>query len=122
MTRILVIEDETFLREEILEWMGFENYDAIGAENGLVGIELAIQHQPDLIVCDVTMPGLDGYGVLRQLRSNPATAAIPFIFMTARATQDDIFQGIESGADDYITKPFFQKDLMHAIELRLSKK
>lgn len=122
MTRILVIEDETFLREELLEWMAFENYDAIRAENGLAGVELAIQHHPDLIICDVTMPGLDGYGVLRQLRSNSATAAIPFIFMTARATQDDILQGIESGVDEYITKPFFQKDLLHAIERRLNQK
>jgi two-component system, sensor histidine kinase and response regulator len=122
MTRILVIEDESFLREEIMEWMTFEGYKAIGAANGLIGTELALKHQPDLILCDVTMRGLDGYGVLQKLRGDPATADIPLIFMTARAAQEDIHQGIKSGADDYLTKPFYQEDLLCVIQARPPKK
>jgi CheY-like chemotaxis protein len=116
MTKILVIDDETTLREEIVELLTYENYEAVGAPNGRAGIDYALQHQIDLILCDLTMPGLDGYGVLAEIRAHPTTAAIPFIFMTARATQQDISQGMELGANYYITKPFYHKDLLDAIE------
>src|SRR5215471_14572483 len=78
MTKILVIEDEAMLREEVVDWLTFEGYEAVGAEDGLAGVEQAAQHLPDLIVCDITMPRLDGYGVLLEIHANPTTADIPF--------------------------------------------
>lgn len=120
--RILVIEDETILREEVLEWLILEDYEAEGVVNGLEGINYAFRNIPDLIICDITMPELDGYGVLLELRSNPSTAAVPFIFVTARASHDDIRKGMSLGADDYITKPFTRLELLQAVESRLEKK
>jgi signal transduction histidine kinase len=122
MTKILVIEDESILREEILEWLTFEDYDAIGAEDGAAGIEQAFLSPPDLIICDITMPRLDGYAVLLEIRANQITMGIPFIFMTARASHDDIRMGMASGADDYITKPFSRLELLQAVQARLEKK
>lgn len=122
MTKILVIDDETILRSEVMEWLMFEGYDVMGAANGLEGVEKAIQEQPDLIICDVTMPHLDGFGVLLEVHSNPATTQIPFIFVTARATHDDIRHGMTLGADDYITKPFTRLQLLEAIRIRLEKR
>ncbi|MBD2003037.1 MULTISPECIES: hybrid sensor histidine kinase/response regulator [Cyanophyceae] len=122
MTRILVIEDQEDLREIILEMLDNENFDALSAENGQVGIQLAQSYLPDLIICDVMMPELDGYGVLTNLRQNPATAMIPFIFLTAKASKADLRQGMELGADDYLTKPFTVKELLGAITARLEKK
>ncbi len=114
VTKILVIDDEAILREEIVEWLTMEGYEASGAEDGLVGVEAAFRQPPDLIVCDITMPGLDGYSVLADLHANPATAGIPFIFVTARVAHEDIRQGMSAGADDYITKPFTRHgDLAH---------
>ena len=106
MTRILVVEDGTLLRAEMVEWLGFEGFDVEGAEDGLVALERIEQHTPDLIICDITMPRLDGYGLLLELQANPATAQIPFIFVTARSAHEDIRHGMSAGADDYITKPF----------------
>ena len=122
MTRILVIEDETSLRNQVLEWLTLENYEAIGASDGEEGLQEAFREPPDLIISDITMPNLDGYGVLLELRANPSTSAIPFIFTTARATHDDIRTGMELGADDYITKPFTRVEFMNAIQARLNKK
>lgn len=122
MTKILVIEDETILRQEIVEWLTLEGYDALGAENGVVGVELAFRHIPDLIISDITMPLLDGYGVLLELQSNAKTANIPFIFVTARASYDDVRTGMNLGADDYITKPFTRLQLLEAVSIRLDKK
>ena len=122
MAKILVIDDETDLRHEIVELLTFEDYEAIGAEDGWVGVERALQDQPDLILCDLTMPGLDGYGVLIELRANPATAEIPFIFITARSAPEDIQKGMTLGANDYLTKPFYHQDLFRAIEACLSPK
>jgi signal transduction histidine kinase len=122
MTKILVIEDEAILRGEIGEWLTFEGYDVIGAEDGLVGVEAASRDLPDLIICDITMPRLDGYGVLLEMRANSTTAHIPFILVTARASHEDIRQGMALGADDYITKPFSRMELLQAVQARLGKK
>ncbi len=122
MTKILVIEDEAILRGEVVEWLTFEGYEAIGAEDGLVGIETALRILPDLIVSDITMPRLDGYGVLLEMHANPTTAHIPFILVTARASHEDIRQGMALGADDYITKPFSRLELLQAVQIRLEKK
>src|SRR5476651_644800 len=102
MTKLLLIEDEAILRGEVAEWLTFEGYDVISAEDGVVGVEYATRDLPDLIISDITMPRLDGYGVLLEMHSNSATAHIPFILVTARASHDDIRHGMDMGADDYI--------------------
>ena len=122
MKKILVVEDAQSLRKDILEMLGFEGYDAIGAENGLVGVEKARQEMPDLVVCDIMMPGLDGFGVLEELRRDPVTATIPFIFLTARTDRVDIRQGMGLGADDYLTKPFTASELLTTVHARLEKR
>ncbi|MCT7984202.1 response regulator [Laspinema sp. A4] len=121
MKTILVIEDEQAVLTNILEILEGGGFKAIGAENGLTGIAHAQKYLPDLILCDVMMPGLDGHGVLSQLRESPPTATIPFIFLTAKADHSDLRQGMNLGADDYITKPFRRKDLLEAINTRLNK-
>ncbi|MEG4342509.1 response regulator [Microcoleus sp. A003_D6] len=121
MTKILVIEDEESIRENILELLEAENFQGIGAINGQVGIKLAIAQIPDLILCDMMMPEVDGHGVLKALRSEPLTATIPFIFLTAKADKNDVRTGMELGADDYITKPCTPQELLKAIAIRLEK-
>jgi diguanylate cyclase (GGDEF)-like protein len=121
MKKILVIEDEEFVRENILELLDVEGFEIAGAENGQIGIDLAKEMIPDLILCDVMMPGLDGYGVLMALRQDAITASIPFIFLTAKAAKTDFRQGMELGADDYLTKPFTRAELLGAISTRLKK-
>lgn len=121
MKKILVVEDAQSLRKDILEMLGFEGFDAIGAENGLVGVDKALREMPDLIICDIMMPGLDGYGVLERLRRDDRTAAIPFIFLTARNDRVDVRQGMELGADDYLTKPFTAAELLATVHARLEK-
>lgn len=121
MTKILVIEDVQILREEILEALECLEFDVVGAENGVVGVEQAKLHLPDLILCDVMMPELDGYGVYEALRENSETAIIPFIFLSAKADKSDIRQGMNLGADDYLTKPFTTSELSDAITARLQK-
>jgi EAL domain-containing protein (putative c-di-GMP-specific phosphodiesterase class I)/CheY-like chemotaxis protein len=118
---ILVIEDETPIRRLIKEILCLENYQVIEAENGKKGLESAISETPDLILCDVMMSDLDGYEVLRRLQQNQATQRIPFIFLTAKATKLDTRKGMNLGADDYITKPFEEEDLLQAIKIRLQK-
>ncbi|HEY9703049.1 MAG TPA: EAL domain-containing protein [Allocoleopsis sp.] len=120
--KILVIEDTESLREDILEIIECLHFEAIGAENGMIGLQLAEEHLPDLIICDIMMPKLDGYGVFKSLRTNQKTARIPFIFLTAKADKKDIRQGMNLGADDYLTKPFSIDDLQEAIQARLEKK
>lgn len=120
--KILVIEDTESLREDILEIIECLHFEAIGAENGMIGLQLAEEHLPDLIICDIMMPKLDGYGVFKSLRTNQKTARIPFIFLTAKADKKDIRQGMNLGADDYLTKPFSIDDLQEAIQARLDKK
>ena len=115
MKKILVIEDEAQSREMFLECLEAEGFDALGAENGFVGVQRAQEELPDLVICDIRMPQLDGYGVLAQLRQNPRTAIIPFIFLTAKTTQPERRYGMELGADDYLTKPCTAEDLLRAI-------
>lgn len=121
MKKILVIEDEEFVRENIVELLDVEGFEVIGAENGHIGLDVAKVLVPDLILCDVMMPELDGFGVLAQLRQDSKMAAIPFIFLTAKAAKSDFRQGMELGADDYITKPFTRAELLGAIASRLKK-
>jgi DNA-binding response OmpR family regulator len=121
MTKILVIDDEEMLREEVVIWLVREGFEVAEAADGMAGVESALRNLPDLIICDVTMPRLDGYGVLLEVHANPATANIPFIFVTARAAHDDIRKGMALGADDYITKPFTRQELLQTVEARLQK-
>ncbi len=117
-----MIEDEAGLREEVMDWLSFEGHEVSEAGDGLSGIETALGSVPDLIICDISMPRMDGYDVLLELHANSATASIPFIFMTAKATHDDIRKGMTLGADDYITKPFTRLELLQAIQARVEKK
>jgi two-component system, OmpR family, alkaline phosphatase synthesis response regulator PhoP len=120
MTRkILVIDDERSTRTNIISVLEAEGYEAFGAENGRVGIALAQQNLPDLIICDILMPGLDGYDVLTTLQQDPRTATIPFIFLTISASEAGYRQSIEMGADDYLSKPVTSEQLRSAIALRL---
>jgi CRP/FNR family cyclic AMP-dependent transcriptional regulator len=106
MKKILVIEDNIEVRENIAEILELSNYEVVTAENGKRGVELSLQHTPDLIICDIMMPELDGYGVLHLLNKHIETYGIPFIFLTAKSEKTDLRKGMEMGADDYITKPF----------------
>lgn len=121
MIKILVIEDELFIRNNIVEMLELEEFEAIEAPNGLSGLEKAIAETPDLILCDIMMPELDGYGVLQKLRQHPNTINIPFIFLTALADRKDNRKAMELGADDYITKPCTPEELINAINTRLEK-
>lgn len=122
MKKILIIEDAQSLRRDIQEMLTFEGFDVCGAENGIVGVQKAREVLPDLIICDIMMPGMDGYGVLEDLRKTPATSTIPFIFLTARTDRVDMRQGMELGADDYLTKPFTASELLATVNTRLEKK
>lgn len=119
--KILLIEDNPDVRENTNEILDLAGYDIIPAPNGKVGVELAQKEKPDLIICDIMMPELDGYGVLHILSKNPETAGIPFIFLTAKTEKTDIRKGMKLGADDYLTKPFDDTDLLDAVETRLRK-
>lgn len=121
MKKILVIEDNAGIRENIAEILELANYKVFTAEDGKMGIEIALHEKPDLILCDVMMPRLDGYGVLHLLHKNPAIRNTPFIFMSARAERAEMRRGMELGADDYITKPFEKTELLQAIECRLKR-
>lgn len=120
--RILLIEDETDIRETIAEILENEDFEVITAGDGEAGLQLARQQQPDLILCDVMMPKLDGYGVVAALQQDPATTTIPFIFLTARADKADMRQGMRLGADDYLTKPCTSAELIEAIVTRIGKR
>ncbi|RZK50779.1 MAG: response regulator [Pedobacter sp.] len=119
--KALVIEDNEDIRESTAEVLMLAGFETLTAANGKVGVELAIKNIPDIILCDIMMPELDGYGVLYLLQKNPQTAHIPFIFMTAKAERADMRKGMEMGADDYLTKPFDDMELFNAIESRLKK-
>ena len=121
MKRILVIEDESEMRRNLATVLRLERYQPITAENGRRGVELARAEYPDLILCDVMMPELDGYGVLQALREDPRLALIPFIFLTAKGEKEDLRSGMNLGADDYLTKPVAKADLLRAIEARLRR-
>src|SRR6201994_3914472 len=121
MKRILVIEDEPEMRRNLTTVLRLEKFQALPVENGRIGVELAKKEKPDLILCDVMMPELDGYGVIAVLRANTKTAAIPFIFLTAKGEKPDIRAGMNLGADDYLTKPVAKADLLNAIRSRLER-
>jgi len=121
MKTILLIEDNTDVRENTAEILELANYNVLQAENGKHGVELAQQSKPDLIICDIMMPVLDGYGVIHMLNKNAETASIPFIFLTAKTERSDFRKGMEMGADDYITKPFDDVELLRAVESRLRR-
>lgn len=121
MKKILVIEDNNELRENTAEILQMAGYDTLTASDGRKGVGLALKEKPSLIVCDIMMPELDGYGVLHLLRKNPVTHHIPFIFLTAKTERGDFRKGMEMGADDYLTKPFDELELLKAIDVRLQK-
>ena len=121
MKKILLIEDNREVRENTSEILELAGYEVQQAENGKAGVKSAILDQPDLIICDIMMPEMDGYDVLQILQRNPKTSAIPFIFLTAKADKTDFRKGMTLGADDYVTKPFDDIELLQAIDVRLSK-
>lgn len=121
MKKILIIEDDLIMRENMAELLELVGYKVDVSKNGKSGVKKAKKFLPDLIVCDIRMPVLDGYGVLHILRKEPSTALIPFIFVTAKTEREDLRKGMEMGADDYLTKPFEDTELLKAVETRLKK-
>lgn len=122
MIKIVLIEDNHEMRENIEEMLELADYQVLSAENGKIGLDLVKRELPDLIICDIMMPELDGYGVLYYLSKMPETRAIPFIFLSAKTERTDLRKGMNLGADDYITKPFEEMELLEAIESRLKKR
>ena len=122
MKTVLIIEDDKVIRENTAEILSLSNYKVLTAADGKKGMQLAIEHRPDIIICDIMMPQLDGFGVIHMLQKRPETQNIPFIFLTARIERDDIRKGMSMGADDYITKPFTEMELLTAIETKLRKR
>ncbi|MEM1392916.1 MAG: response regulator [Cyanobacteria bacterium P01_D01_bin.116] len=120
--KILVIEDDARTRNMYLDGLKSEGFEMISASNGTTGIQQAVSSLPDLVICDILMPDIDGFTVLNKLRQNPNTAIIPFIFLTGRSSQEYFRKGMESGADDYIAKPTTIQQLLKAIAIRLEKK
>src|SRR5690554_1825161 len=118
---ILIIEDHDDIRESTAEILDLAGYNVLTASEGKTGVEMALKHLPDLILCDIMMPVLDGYGVLYLLGKHAETSSIPVIFITAKAERADLRKGMEMGADDYITKPFDDMELLRAIESRFKK-
>jgi len=121
MKRILVIEDQPQMLRNLALMLTLEGYEVFTADNGRLGVETAIEKVPDLVICDVMMPELDGHGVIQALRAEPVTATVPFIFLTARSDRGDIRTGMNSGADDYLVKPVPRLDLLAAVEARLAR-
>jgi DNA-binding NarL/FixJ family response regulator len=121
MKKILIIEDEPEMRRNIAALLRYRGYQPVTAENGRAGLDLARRETPDLILCDVTMPDLDGFAVLQALRADARLALIPFIFLTAKGEKEDLRSGMNLGADDYLTKPVGNDDLICAIEIRLHR-
>ena len=121
MKTILLIEDHDLIRENTAEILELAGYTVLTAENGKRGVELALANRPDLVVCDIMMPVLDGYGVLHIFNQNPVLAGVPFIFLTAKTERNDLRKGMELGADDYLTKPFDEAELLSAIAGRLNR-
>jgi len=121
MEKILLIEDNEALRENTAEILSLANYEIFTAENGKIGVEKALLNPPDIIICDIMMPVLDGYGVYQIINKNPSLQHIPFIFLSAKSERTDLRKGMEMGADDYITKPFSDVELLNAIRARLEK-
>lgn len=122
MPKILVIEDVTPLRNDMVEMLRLEGYEVRGAENGVAGLKVAQDFQPDLVICDIMMPELDGYGVLNALRGDMRTRTLPFIFLTAKSERAEVRKGMGLGADDYLTKPFENEELIEAVRTRLDQR
>ena len=122
MKKIAVIEDDVIVRETIIERLTEAGYFVVSAENGMDGIELIREQLPDLVLCDVMMPNLGGFGVLEYVRKDPATELVPFVFLSALSDKSDLRKGMLSGADDYLTKPFSREELLNAVEVRLQKR
>jgi len=122
MTKVLVVEDNTDVREELVAILRFEGYDVRDAENGRLGLDLVRQWAPDLVICDLMMPELDGYGTLAAMRADPTCAAISFLCLTARGERRDIARARDLGADDYLTKPFTADELLAALGAALAKR
>lgn len=120
--KILIIEDDKALLKNVKIILEEENFEVHAAEDGLTGIELALQSPPDLIICDIALPNKDGYQVLQEISSNDTTNKIPFIFLTAKVEREDLRKGMRLGADDYIFKPFDIADLLESIRMRIAKK
>ncbi|MBF2026134.1 MAG: response regulator [Oscillatoriales cyanobacterium C42_A2020_001] len=121
MKTVFIIDDDHLVRESIQYLLESEGFRVIAADCGETGIKLAVETQPDLVLCDVQMPGIDGYEVLAALRDSPVTAVTPFIFLTGRSDKSDLRQGMNLGADDYLTKPFSAKELLAAVDSRLAR-
>lgn len=121
MVRILLIEDDANIRESVVDTLEYANYEAIIAEDGQKGIQIAKECEPDLILCDINMPERDGFEVFLTLQEYPPTSRVPFLFLTAMSTRDDIRRGMSIGADDYITKPFSASELLEALQTRLNR-
>ena len=119
--RILVVEDEADIRANVVRILRMENFEVLEAENGRMGLDVARAHRPDLVLSDIMMPELDGYGLLEALRADPITAAVPFIFLSARAERSDRRKGMNLGADDYLGKPFSRDELMDAVWARIKR-
>ena len=121
MKKILIIEDQPQMRRNLATILEMEGFEIVTAENGRRGVELANASKPDLVICDVMMPELDGYGVLKSLRAAKDTATVPFIFLTAKGEKSDHREGMNSGADDYLAKPVARVDLLAAVKARLER-
>lgn len=121
MKKIVLIEDNEEIRENMAEILSLADYKVYTAENGKVGVSLALEHQPDLIICDIMMPVLDGYGVIHLLHKHMPMHHVPFIFISARTERTDVRKGMDLGADDYLTKPFDGTELLNVVEARLKK-
>ena len=121
MISILVIDDNADIRDNTAEMLELAGYNVLTAENGERGVDLALKEKPDMIICDIRLPELDGYDVLLLLRQHPVAKKIPFIFLTAKTERSDFRKGMDLGADDYITKPFDEDELLSAVEVRLKK-
>jgi DNA-binding response OmpR family regulator len=121
MKKVLLIEDDTVLRENTAEILELSNYEVLTASNGQIGLDMVKKHKPDIVVCDIMMPVLDGYGVLEGLSKQDETKFIPFIFLSAKTERRDVRKGMDLGADDYITKPFSEDEIISAIESRIAK-
>ncbi len=120
MATVLVIEDDPLILTNTLEILELEGFTVIGAENGVEGVERAQESMPDLVICDVLMPKLDGYGVLKALRAAPVTAHIPLVFVSATPSEEILAASVKLGATDYLTKPFRASDLLNVIRKHLS--
>jgi signal transduction histidine kinase len=122
MTKIIVIEDEFDIREEVISWLRFEGYETFGAENGRLGLDVIQRERPDLILCDISMPEMNGYEVLSEIRADPTLAQTAFVFITAAADLNSMRKGMNLGADDYLTKPFTLREVIRTVAARLEKR